>query len=85
MIDGKYCKIINRFTKKVIASGKILNHKDIPVKCITFDNKYLPKTYYENESAFEYDIDPHCYNVYSFAGAEFYNMPGYSYELVPES
>lgn len=41
MLDGKYCKIINRFTKKIIVSGKIINHKDVPVKCITFDNKYF--------------------------------------------
>ena len=40
-IDEKYCKIINRFTGKIIAAGKIINHKDIPVKCITFDNKHF--------------------------------------------
>jgi hypothetical protein len=40
-LDGKYCKIINRFTKKIVASGKIINHKTLPIKCITFDNKYF--------------------------------------------
>lgn len=57
----------------------------VPAERITFDNKYLPKTYYENEGAFEYDIDPHCYNVYYLSDIEPYNMPGYSSELVPES
>lgn len=41
MFEGQYCRIINRFTRKVIASGKIINHKEIPVKCITFDNRYF--------------------------------------------
>jgi len=41
MYDDKYCKIINRFTRKIIVAGKILNHKDIPIKCITFDNKHF--------------------------------------------
>lgn len=41
MIDGKYCKVINRITGEIIASGKIINHKDVPVKCISFDNKYF--------------------------------------------
>lgn len=57
----------------------------VPAERITFDNKYLPKTYYEDESAFEYDIDPYCYDIYYFSDTRFYNMPGYSYELVPES
>ena len=41
MYEGKYCKIINRFTGKIIASGKIINHKDNPIICITFDNRYF--------------------------------------------
>lgn len=41
MFKEKYCKIINRFTGKIIAAGKIINIKSIPVKCITFDNRYF--------------------------------------------
>lgn len=41
MFDGKYCKIVNRFTGKIIAAGKVVNHKDIPIKCISFDDKHF--------------------------------------------
>ena len=40
-LDEKYCQIINRFTGKIIVSGKIINHKELPIKCITFDNKHF--------------------------------------------
>lgn len=41
MLEGKYCQIINKFTKKIIAAGKIVNHKNMPIKCISFDNKHF--------------------------------------------
>ena len=39
--DGKYCAIVGRIDNKVMASGMVINHKDVPVKCISFDNKFF--------------------------------------------
>lgn len=51
MLEGKYCKIVNKNTGEILTSGKIINHKDIPIKCISFDNRYYfntcEQTYYD--------------------------------------
>lgn len=47
----------------------------VPADRIAFNNKYLPKTYYENEDAYGQDIDPYYYYIYYYG---FDNMPDYS-------
>lgn len=39
--ENKYVKIINKFNKNVIVAGKVINVKQVPVSCITFDNRYF--------------------------------------------
>ena len=39
--ENKYCAIINRFTKKILVAGIVVNHKSTPIQCISFDNKYF--------------------------------------------
>jgi len=41
MYEGNYCKIINRFTRETVVAGKVINNKQLPFKCITFDNRYF--------------------------------------------